>query len=131
MIAAFYTDENVALALEALLRALGHAATSTLAEGRLGAPDPHRLLYAAERGWTIVTHNRRDYRLLHDAWRLWGHAWRAARPHAGILVIEQVPGQPAAEIARLIDGLVNDPATTLSNALYDWKPDAGWRRFPR
>jgi len=127
--AALYTDENVKLALEDELRPLGHAATSTFAERRLGAPDPHQLLYAAERGWTIITHNRRDFRLLHTAWLLWSHTWRVSRSHAGILVLEQIPDQPVADLARLIDAIVNDPATTLTNALYDWKPGTGWTRF--
>ena len=128
--AALYTDENMALALEGLLRDYGHVVTSTFGEGRSGAPDPHQLLFAAERGWTLITHNRRDYRLLHDAWHLWSYAWSVSRRHAGILVLEQVIAQPVAELAALIHALGEDPATSLVNALYDWKPTTGWRRSP-
>ncbi|HEX5504631.1 MAG TPA: DUF5615 family PIN-like protein, partial [Thermomicrobiales bacterium] len=60
--AAFYADENIALGLAPALRRYGHSVTSTAEEHRLGAPDPHQLFYAAERGWTLITHNRRDFR---------------------------------------------------------------------
>lgn len=50
----FYSDENMAMALEGLLRAEGHAVASTFEEGRSGALDPHQLLFAAERDWTLL-----------------------------------------------------------------------------
>ncbi|MGH2532464.1 MAG: DUF5615 family PIN-like protein [Thermomicrobiales bacterium] len=128
--AAFYTDEDVTLALEEPLRARGHLVASTDGEGRRRSPDPHQVLYAAERDWTLITHNRRDYRLLHDAWHLWAHAWKVPYRHAGIIVLEQLPRHPAAEIADLIHGLVVDAETSLANALYDWRQATGWRRFP-
>jgi hypothetical protein len=128
--ASFYFDENMSLLLEMLLRVRGHLVSSTYGEGRLGSPDPHQLLFAADRGWILVTHNRRDLRLLHDAWHLWSHAWGTSRRHAGILVLDQVPGQPVEELAALIHALVHDPDVLLPNSLYDWRQATGWRRFP-
>ena len=130
MTAAFYLDENMALAVETELRFLGHVVTSTYAEGRSAAPDPWLLLEAAERNWTFVTHNRKDFRLLHDAWLRWGRAWGVRQPHAGILVLDRVRGQSGVETAQLIDSVVRDPATDLVSALYDWKVGTGWVRFP-
>ncbi len=69
--AAFYFDEDVAEDLLPLLAERGHTIVTTRMEGRKGAPDPRQLLYAAGRGWTLVTLNRGDYRLLHDAWLMW------------------------------------------------------------
>jgi hypothetical protein len=129
--AAFYADENVSLGLERLLRPRGHAFTTTHAERRLGSPDSHQLLFAATRGWTLITHNRGDFRLLHDAWHLWSDAWRVSPQHAGILVLEPVPGQTAADVAELIQDIVTRRDVSLPNALYDWGLVTGWVRFPR
>jgi hypothetical protein len=128
--AAFYLDENIALAVETELRSRGHFVTSTYAEGRSGAPDPLLLLQAAEQGWTFISHNRRDFRLLHDAWLRWAHAWGIRHPHAGILIVDRVRGQTAAETALLIDAFVRDIGTDLSNTLFDWKARRGWSTFP-
>jgi hypothetical protein len=65
--AAFYFDEDVPEDLVPLLTERGHIVATTRSEGRKGAPDPRQLLYAAGRGWILVTLNRGDYRLLHDA----------------------------------------------------------------
>lgn len=128
--AGLYLDENMSLAVGARLHVRGHIVTSTAAEGRLGTPDPRLLLEAAEQGWTLVTHNRRDFRLLHDAWHTWTNAWGTKQDHAGILVLDRVVGQTPEETAALIDSLVRDPQTRLSRALYDWKPARNWVRFP-
>lgn len=128
--AAFYLDENVAVAIAPALRALGHMATTAEEERRLGASDSIQLLHAADRSWTLITHNRRDYRLLHDAWLLWTNAWNVDRHHTGIIIIEQRPAQPASEIAALIHEFVRDLQTPIGNTLYDWRLAFGWARFP-
>lgn len=127
--AAFYCDEDVTLALVPLLRERGHSATDTDTEGRKGAPDSHQVLYAAERGWTFLTHNRDDYRLLHDAWLLWSYRWGVMPRHSGILILSQRTG--AAINVELVHTLVYDPDVRIANSLYDWIPTRGWQRFPR
>jgi hypothetical protein len=126
--AAFYTDENVTLKLAGFLRQRGHACATTHEERRLSAPDPHQLLYAANRGWMLITHNRRDFALLHDAWLLWSNDWGVAPQHAGILNLE--PLDDADEMARVVHELVSLPGVALANRLFDWKPETGWRPFP-
>jgi Domain of unknown function (DUF5615) len=127
--AAFYLDENVAVELALLLRQWGHSVTTTAEEHRLGAPDPHQLLHAAVRGWTFVTHNRHDFRLLHDAWHLWSSEWRVAQLHGGILIIEQMRWRSLTDLARIIHDFVSDSDVALANALFDWKPLTGWIRY--
>ncbi|MDQ6604143.1 MAG: DUF5615 family PIN-like protein [Chloroflexota bacterium] len=51
-----------------LLADRGHHVVTTDEEGRKGAPNARQLLYAAARGWTLLTNNADHYRLLHDAW---------------------------------------------------------------
>ena len=129
--AAFYADKNIALALVPVLRQFGHSVVSTAEERRLGAPDPHQLLYAAKRGWTLLTHNRHDFQLLHIAWLYWSNQWGVPRRHAGIAIVEQVRGQSVADLAQTVHAFVTGRNPALANSLYDWKPTTGWRRFQR
>jgi hypothetical protein len=111
-----------------LAGALGHVAVRTR-ELRLDrADDAAQLLTAAQRGWVFVTHNGRDFKLLHTAWRL----WPAPLQHAGVLVIPQHRWS-APETAERLDRFVNSGAV-LTNELYEWTATRGWmpvERLPR
>jgi hypothetical protein len=56
-VAIFYADESISFALNDALRFHGHTVFTTRDERRLGATDGSQLLYAAERGWIVLTHN--------------------------------------------------------------------------
>ncbi len=87
---------------------------TALSIGMRQSRDEEILLTAAGRGWTIVTYNLKDFRLLHRAWRLWSQAWEVERHHAGVLVPSQ--GSPA-ELFRQLEGFLGlDPP--LSGAGY-------------
>ena len=88
----FYLDEDFPIAVAGLLTAAGHPTRTTVAAGRVGRWDAEQLLYATEQGWTIVTHNRRDFRALHEGWIVWSSRWREPRPHGGILTLLAVDG---------------------------------------
>ena len=126
--AAFYLDEDAPEDLARLLAVRGHFAVTTRAEGRKGVSDERQLWHAAERGWIIVTMNRRDYRLLHGAWLLWTHEWRIQSPHAGILILDHLLPADVPRAADTIHDLVHDGDTRLRNGLYDWGRNTGWRR---
>lgn len=98
-------------------------------EGRAGATDGSQLLYAADHGWIILTHNRADFILLHDAWHLWARAWDVEPEHAGIIVLEPIRFPRHAEIVSLIDDVCQRQA--LVNMLFAWRRTAGWERNPR
>lgn len=115
MTRAFYLDENVSHHLADELRLNGHAVTTTAGERRFGSSDAHQLLYAAERNWTIVTHNRGDFRLLHIAWHLWSWRWGRPQMHAGILVVQDARRHAPGELANAVATLVSDPALRLEN----------------
>jgi hypothetical protein len=125
-----YLDEDVSVHLVPELEVLGHEVKSTSGERRFGASDSQQLLLAAERGWVLVTHNRRDFRMLHDAWYLWSRRWGVSPSHAGILVVRLYTGQPMADVASVISTLLVDPsAATLDNSMYEWQQSAGWTRY--
>lgn len=129
--AAFYLDEDVSEDLVPLLAQRGHFVATTTGERRKGIPDPRQLLYAVTSGWTLVTYNRGDYELLHDAWLMWAHEWGVRRMHHGILSVQPVPKGEVERIASAIHNLVHEPDVRLANSLYNWGQISGWRRWPR
>jgi hypothetical protein len=101
-------DNDVATALAQILTAAGHPAVTARGQGMDAADDDEQLLFAAQHGWVLVTHNRGDFELLHKAWWRWSAAWGVSVHHAGILVIEQIPMRPF--VQPLVDFLTNaDP----------------------
>lgn len=126
--ATFYTDENVSSQLNDALHALGHTIFATFDEGRSGATDSNQLLYAAERGWIILTHNRADFILLQDAWHLWARAWHVEPKHTGIVVVEPTHASHYPEMAVLINDIQQQ--NMLTNTLFAWKRTTGWVRNP-
>ena len=63
--AAFYRDNDVAQVLAAYLLADGHDVTTARWARLQAAADAEQLLRAAEEGRILVTHNRREYVMLH------------------------------------------------------------------
>lgn len=122
----FYLDHNVSAEIANVLRETDHTAVTADELGLDDITDDAHLLIAAERREIFVTHNRKDFELLHDAWRRWSRAWGVARSHAGILIVAQLDrswwARVAAELAAFVE---SDPM--LSNALYKWSPASGWR----
>jgi hypothetical protein len=110
-------------ALATLLVALGHTATTVRATNCKGLPDYAQLWHAALHGWVFITLNRKDYALLHGAWRLWG----VAHQHPGILIAPHVPRADLVGLAAAIDALVANPVTVLANTLFEWTATAGWK----
>ncbi len=121
----FYTDHNVAIEVAPRLRFLGHTAGTAHDLHLENAEDDEHLLVAAQHGWTLVTHNRKDFILLHNAWRRWTGAWQVPAQHGGILIVPQV--WPAHQTASAIDSFVRMGAS-LKNQLYVWRQNSGWVR---
>lgn len=74
----FYSNENFPLATVRFLRAMGHDVLTTADTGKsnLGIPDEEVLEFASEQGRCVLTHNRKDFKRLHQ---------QSAR-HAGIII---------------------------------------------
>lgn len=121
---AFYCDENVNPKVAVLLSRVGHSVRTTPDERRNGAWDPDQLRYATDQGRILITHNRRDFRTLHDAWSQWFPRWREAQPHGGIFILDHGP-LPAVIAAAILAFLAIAPPS-LAGRTYDWC--ARWRR---
>lgn len=94
-----YLDEDVAAVIAPMLTSRGYPATTTLESGRTGASDREQLLLAADRGWTLVTHNRADFARLAVEFGAQG------LHHAGlILCTRRPPRQLADRISAVLYG---------------------------
>lgn len=125
--ASLYLDHNVSLQIVAPLRSFGHVVLTARDLGRERQPDDAQLLAAVQAGHILITHNRRDFTMLHDAWLTWAAAFDVALPaHAGILVLDVAPHEVlSAAVSGILDAT---PATDLENGLFWWRRRDGWRR---
>jgi len=74
-------------------------------------PDDAQLLLAVRSKRTFVTHNRADFKMLHDAWVTWPAACGMSLPrHPGILVMDTASPE------------------RLANGIFWWHHRDGWRR---
>jgi hypothetical protein len=81
----FYFDEDIQAALADALKTRGIDVVTTQETGNVGIEDIRQLAYAAEKGRTILTYNKRDFALIHYQWM------RIGRAHAGIVLSDQLP----------------------------------------
>jgi hypothetical protein len=116
--AAFYCDENVDVVVATLLNKADHVASTTVGEGRIRAWDPDQLQYATDQGCILVTHNRRDFRTLHDAWMQWSPRWRERRPHGGMVILDQ--GYSATITVTAIQSLLTIMSGPVVGRTFDW-----------
>jgi hypothetical protein len=123
--ARFYFDHNMHKSAAGLMRSRGHEATSALELGTDTAKDDAHLLIAVRRAAILVTHNRKDFELLSDAWKRWTQAWQLDRPHNGVLVLPQPMVPP--QIVDLLERFVTEDLLA-RNQFYEWKPSHGWTR---
>lgn len=124
---AFYLDNDVSLGLVPLLEHRGHTTQTARDLGLTTAGDDAQLLEAVQRQAILLTYNRKDFELLHDAWRTWAPALGLEMPpHPGILalahapVLEQIEAVDALSRGETIEALVNQ--------MLFWSHGAGWRR---
>jgi hypothetical protein len=97
-------DEDVSHGLAGALRAIGLDADSAKELGHLGFTDVMVLTGASDLGLIVVTDNKKDMLLLHEAWLTWRVRWEATEHaranHPGILL---TPHQPVLDLVRLIE----------------------------
>jgi hypothetical protein len=135
-VASFYIDNDTPLHIAVLLRGAGHTAVTARSLGLTAAKDDAQLLTAAQRGAVLVTHNAKDFSLLHSAWLRWSDAWGVGAQHAGILLLPQATAAERArgamgadELAQFILDLVAQGSPT-TNELWQWQRGRGWVRRP-
>ena len=107
-----YTDEDVTDQLAVLLRERGYEAASAGGCGTRGFSDEEQLVFAASRGWTILTYNRRDFVRLAQLW------YADGREHAGIVLSRQFSTEGTGELLRQTCNLLDKvPAEEMRNTV--------------
>ncbi|MGH2557461.1 MAG: DUF5615 family PIN-like protein [Thermomicrobiales bacterium] len=124
--ASIYLDEDNGRTMARLLRTHGHDVIWGKEYQTPGTTDELHLISAVLTGRIFVTHNERDFVLLHRAWVAWPRALNIPWPvHRGILVIPQPPTLPIVQAATQVDAFLR-AGPSLANAYYIWKRDRGW-----
>jgi hypothetical protein len=129
-------DEGVSHPLASLLRSSGYDADSAKELGRLSLADVQVLVQAVLSGQTIVTHDKSDFRMLHEAWITWRRRWTeevvratglpiALSGHAGILIVPLLPNHA---LARIIEPFV-DTHDSIPDRLFAWSTAKGWHEL--
>lgn len=120
-----YIDKD-ALGLAPVLRAAGHRVTTVRELALDTAHDELHLLTASRRNQVLITHNWRDFFMLHRAWQLWTQDWGVTPRHSGILVLEQKTDRAivASELLALLQS-----GHPLENNLHRWRRSTGWEHF--
>lgn len=121
----FYIDHNGPARLAALLSEQGFPTATARAEGLHKATDDHQLIHAAQTERVLITFNRKDFLLLHQAWCRWPQEWglNPCPQHAGVFILDQ---QTAEEIVSHVEEILARQVT-LTNQLHDWSKANGWR----
>ena len=96
-----YLDEDFHPDLAPALRQHGHDCQSAVEAGRLGALDEEQLAYATAQGRRLLSFNVGDFAALAVQWA------RAGRPHAGIVVAQQVSRQHLGRLLQRVLRLLN------------------------
>ena len=120
-----YFDEDVWLALAADFRAHNHDVATYRDYGLTRASDALHHLTATQQQRVLITFNREDYELLHDAWHYWTAAWNTSNQHSGIIVADQTVPRPVHAVS--IHSLLSSDLP-LANRLYEWRGgrNGGW-----
>ncbi|MHB8578061.1 MAG: DUF5615 family PIN-like protein [Dehalococcoidia bacterium] len=119
-----YFDHNVSRHLAAPLIAAGLAVLTARDAGRDYADDDEHLLFATSERRVLISHNARDFTLLHGAWHRWSRAWGVREEHAGIVLL---PQPRSLDYASVLISLLDSNAL-FSNTLYCWK-SGRWDRI--
>ena len=127
MVAGFYIDHDVTPVVALELRRHGYSADAARDLGLQAAHDADQLATAAQRGQVLVSHNWRDFRILHQAWCAWPALWGLKRNHAGILIVPDdrwTPGQMADELHAFASSHPD-----LTDTMHRWRAGRGWVPF--
>jgi predicted nuclease of predicted toxin-antitoxin system len=121
-----YLDENTTVRLIEPLTALGHDTVSANYLGHKGLTDAEQLLIASNLGRILVTYDRDDFLLLHEAWMVWSRAWGVPHTHAGIIVLHPVRNLTISEVARAVDDGLSKESAPVVNRIFRWRSRLGW-----
>ncbi len=110
-----YLDENVHSFIAEAVRLRGWDATTTAAQGQLGADDLDQLSFAALHGYAILTYNQRDFARIHY------ELIQQGSEHGGILLgFRQDPHRTLRGLLRLLSEVASEEMRNRLEYLSNW-----------
>jgi hypothetical protein len=109
-----------------LLRERGHVVTLTKDLQLERAHDGLQLVTATRRQALLVSHNGKDFRLLHRAWCCWTEEWAIGAQHAGILILPH--GSELDSVAHLLAFLQTGHSAE-NHVFRYFPPPRGWELY--
>lgn len=106
----FYCDEDGSVDIAHNLQQRGFKVLTTHDALRLAYDDTDQLAFAVEQQRAIITHNRRDFEVLHQTYL------HQERLHMGIIIVKRRPND-AHIVSKLLDILNTNTANELCNTL--------------
>jgi len=98
-----YLDADVDIKLAASLRRAGYDCVSAREVGNAALDDETQMVFAANEGRTLLTHNIQHFVPLFERW------WHAGLSHPGIIVSQQVPfGELQRRVLRPLNATTPD-----------------------
>ncbi len=98
-----YLDADVDVKLAANLRKIGYDCVSAREVGNAALDDESQMVYAANEGCAIVTHNIQDFVPIFERW------WHAELSHSGLVVSQQIPlGELQRRVIRMLETVTAD-----------------------
>lgn len=98
-----YLDADVDVKLAASLRRVGYDCVSAREIGNADLDDESQMIFAANEGRVLLTHNIQDFVPIFERW------WHTGLGHSGIIVSQQIPpGEPQRRVVRLLDTVTAD-----------------------
>lgn len=98
-----YLDEDVDILIADLIRAHGFEVFTTSELGHKSKSDPEQFEFAVKEKLTIVTHNRKDFEKLAQAY------FDSGATHFGIIVsVQRIPHQIAARLLNILNNFTAD-----------------------
>lgn len=125
-----YFDENMPQPMEGILRGMGYTVHTVDDADARAEDDSTHLRISSERGWVLITQNRRDFRRLHWLWKTF-YNWSVLEiEHAGILTIYQQREDLNYEWSEAIHEFL-EGRDDLTGDMFMWRPSLGrWEREP-
>lgn len=112
----FYLDEDVDIALASALNNRGADSITTLKTENTGNTDLQQLIYAKEQNRILITHNIKDFILLHKEFT------EAKREHSGIALSNQLPiGMLLKRVMKLNAALDEEDMKSRIEFLSNWR----------
>ena len=98
-----YLDADVDVKLATNLCEAGYDCISARQVGNEALDDESQMVFAANEGRVLVTHNIRHFVPIFERW------WRANRHHPGVVVSQQIPlGELQRRVIKLLDTVTPD-----------------------